>query len=64
MKAFPMTCGTNVLGISSEQEGMDLRDWFAGNAPQFFAQMYLDLNTLAEMNYAYADAMMEARKND
>ena len=62
MKAFPN--GVTVIGES----GMDLRDWFAGQAlTGLLASPDAHLNAgtdkvAAENAYQIADAMMEARK--
>lgn len=61
MKAFP---DPNV----SNQQGMDLRDYFAAKAMQSFVIVYEDsiptgqpMQDMAERAYFYADAMMKAR---
>jgi hypothetical protein len=68
MKAFP-TLKDN--GHITTQDGMDLRDYFAAAALQGLiagcfsgnnAGFTVDGNVYAA--YEYADAMMEARKND
>ena len=65
MKAFPITFQC------SEEEGMDLRDYFAAKAMQGFFSVYADIKVdkgytrkrfIAENAYVMADAMMEARK--
>lgn len=61
--------------ISSDQEGMDLRDYFAAKAMQALLTRYSDqvstgydetskpqLRTLAVNSYAIADVMLVARK--
>ena len=76
MKAFP----TDRLGVikdsrgisinEAQQDGMDLRDYFAGKAMQYFATDALfygddtdeEYILTAKLCYRYADAMMEARK--
>jgi hypothetical protein len=71
MKAFP-TAADN--GHSTNQDGMDLRDYFAAQAmtgAQIWDAVLNGKNSgfigngpkmLAEVAYAIADAMMEARK--
>jgi hypothetical protein len=46
------------------QEGMTLRDWFAGNAMNRMQQEFKEERypVLAEKAYALADAMLKARK--
>ena len=65
MKAFP-TLKDN--GHITTQDGMDLRDWFAGMALQSLTNNIFDpewnVFEQADMAYAIADAMMEARGND
>jgi dihydrodipicolinate reductase len=66
MKAFPLS---NMAGLN--QQGMDLRDYFAAKAMQeFISEMPLvwsentiiDINIATKFAYKIADAMMEARK--
>ena len=66
--AFPLL-GRSVNG---DQEGMTLRDWFAGQALVGVAQEYLHRNgfhgdtlfeNLATHSYRIADAMLAARKD-
>ena len=61
MKAFP-TSRDN--GHSENQDGMDLRDFFAAEAMQ---GLLLDINSMepeqtATLAYLYADAMMKERQ--
>jgi len=68
MKAFPNGIITNVDGlIIGGQQGMDLRDWFAGLAMQGLAMesiAFQGLGVKKGVEYAYeiADAMMEERE--
>ena len=66
MKAFPNGIITNVDGlIIGGQQGMDLRDWFAGQAlPVLIGGT--EMVYVVEAAYKWADAMMEQReiKND
>jgi hypothetical protein len=60
MKAFPLS---NMAGLN--QQGMELRDYFAAAALQGFAadpEVDASANKIALMAYKWADAMMEARK--
>ena len=61
MKAFPTSIDN---GHSQNQDGMDLRDYFAARIMHFLlsADSNLDVWELAIEAYAVADAMMEARK--
>jgi len=67
MKAFP-TAADN--GHSQNQDGMDLRDYFAakamqGNIAASPADTFLDVKVCAKWAYEMADAMLKARdKND
>jgi hypothetical protein len=59
MKAFPDSHMCN-------NDGMDLRDYFAAKAMQGYVSKKLidgfDEDVISEMSYKIADAMMEARK--
>ena len=70
MKAFPRT-----NGVFSDELGMDLRDYFAAKATEVDIETYqwektvgygivagTQIRTREQAKYAYADAMMEARK--
>jgi len=62
MKAFPNPNNT-------QQEGMDLRDWFAGQALMSMLSAVQDItestpSTAARYSYKFADAMMKARSNE
>ena len=70
MKAFPYSHKHPTLGTTSQSEGMDLRDWFAGMALQSVIAHYIDEDIDKENQfgtacacYEYADAMMKAREN-
>lgn len=58
MKAFP----------THKEEGMELRDYFATKAmPSLIKTLENHITTpndVAKLSYQYADAMMEARKNE
>jgi len=54
---------------NAAQDGMSLRDWFAGQALQGYLAAFADASIsfpketkAASMAYAYADAMLAARK--
>ena len=53
--------------VNGHQDGMSLRDWFAGQAliaiPHMGNGMDLDANDVARACYQYADAMLAARGN-
>jgi hypothetical protein len=57
MKAFPLS---NMTGLN--QQGMDLRDYFAAKAMQTILSDGLDPKDTAAFAYEYADAMMKARE--
>jgi hypothetical protein len=63
MKAFPTAIDN---GHSENQDGMDLRDYFAAKAMQGYVSKKLingfDEDIISLMAYKIADAMMEARK--
>lgn len=59
---------TTAMGDVHHQEGMSLRDWFAGQALVAFiaadgAQFFERVNDHAEDAYAQADAMLKARSS-
>lgn len=62
-KAFPIVSGHDVYST-----GMDLRDWFAGQALMGLISAGRDdefmEKGMSEIAYSYADAMMKERKND
>ena len=68
--AFPTEqheCQDNTWNQTYEQ-GMSLRDWFAGHATEDDVQCWMDILyqinksvTREEAKYTYADAMIEAR---
>jgi len=63
MKAYPYMHKHPTSGQTTESEGMDLRDWFAGLAMQ--ALLGYEESTLqndSEVAYKMADAMMKQRK--
>lgn len=62
MKAFP-TAADN--GHSDNQDGMDLRDYFAAKAMQAMLNESIHgVEGVAKWSYQVADAMMKARQND
>jgi hypothetical protein len=58
MKAFPL----KAVNLFDDNEGMDLRDYFAAKAMQAILSDGLDPIDTARFAYAYADAMMKARE--
>ena len=66
MKAYPFSHRHPTTGVTTSSEGMDLRDHFAGLAMQSLIwNQDVDLENksdVAEVAYAYADAMMKARE--
>ena len=66
MKAFPIMYKHPTTGLIVEDQGMDLRDWFAGLAMQALVSVdSIDLSEklFAERAYKQADAMMKARES-
>lgn len=70
MKAFPTPTRADE---NSFDTGMDLRDYFASKAMQSIItdgklgallKHYDYMKKVAEMSYEYADAMIEAKKNE
>ena len=65
MKAFPTLKDS---GHITTQDGMDLRDWFAGMALTSIALHGIEMDDspseIAKTAYVLAEAMMEARKDD
>lgn len=67
--AFPRSAsfppGAGVLSWNDEQDGMTLRDWFAGQAlAGFLSNPTIGVTNppkAANWAYAYADEMLEAR---
>ena len=65
--AFPRA-GVNLYGnIKGSQEGMTLRDYFAGQALVAFIQLAkvsnIDIEQAASVCYKFSDAMIEERDN-
>jgi len=70
MKAFPRADGKFNSAISDEQ-GMDLRDWFAGMAMQGLVIKWAsedeteeDVALTCSAAYTYADWLMKQRENN
>lgn len=62
MKAHPFIHKDPTSGLTRMEEGMDLRDWFAGLAMQGMYHQGSNVRELmAERAYMMADLMMEAR---
>jgi len=65
MKAYPIMYKHPTTGLIVEHEGMDLRDWFAGQVlPELIGGAGMEDITKAA--YKWADAMIKQRevKND
>ena len=64
MKAFPVPSYVNAAGETHDvsNQGMDLRDYFAGMALIGLANMEQDDNVVATLAYNLANAMMKERK--
>jgi hypothetical protein len=66
MKAFPYQHKNPTSGLTTESEGMTLRDYIAIHAMQSLMwDKDLNLDTksdVAEVAYAYADEMLKARE--
>ena len=67
MKAFPTE--HPIAGMMDlKSDGMDLRDYFAAKAMQAILfdikAIQVSMDKTANLAYKFADAMMEARKND
>ncbi len=60
MKAFPL----KAVNKFDDNEGMDLRDYFAAKAMQglLASDVHAPVDSFAEKAYETADAMMKARK--
>jgi hypothetical protein len=66
MKAYPFQHKNPTSGLTTASEGMDLRDWFAGQALQgIYAKGKFPTGIMfdtAKEAYAIADEMMKQRK--
>ena len=65
MKAYPFQHKNPTSGLTTESDGMDLRDWFAGIALQgLLASDVRDtMDSFAIRSYVLADLMMKQRKD-
>jgi hypothetical protein len=62
MKAYPFLHKHPTTGETTLGQGMDLRDYFAGQAlPKLMGTA--PINAAVESAYRWADAMMKAREN-
>jgi len=62
MKAYPIMYKHPTTGLIVEHEGMDLRDWFAGQVlPELIGGAGMEDITKAA--YKWADAMIKTREN-
>ena len=70
MKAFPYQHKNPTSGLTTESEGMTLRDYFAAKAMQGVISNLEDsfgpeeFDGLSKMFYRMADAMLEARNDN
>jgi len=65
MKAYPYMHKHPTSGQTTESEGMDLRDWFAGLAMQAMISepsLTATMDEFAAKAYQMADLMMKQRK--
>ena len=66
MKAYPFIHKHPTTGNTKLEEGMDLRDWFAGLAMQAIIMSIDDKDDMSapitESAYKWADAMLKARE--
>jgi hypothetical protein len=64
MKAYPYMHKHPTSGQTTESEGMDLRDWFAGIVLQglLASDVHSSVETFVKQSYRVADAMMKQRK--
>ena len=69
MKAYPFQHRHPTTGVTTSSEGMDLRDYFAGQAMQATVQAWINRNIyphtdmdVANNAYRIADAMLKARE--
>lgn len=64
MKAYPFIHKDPTSGLTRMEEGMELRDWFAGQALQgLLASDVRDtMDSFAVRSYVLADLMMKQRK--
>jgi hypothetical protein len=62
MKAYPIMYKHPTTGLIVENEGMELRDWFAGQALTKLIGS-ADIDVTVKSAYRWADAMMKAREN-
>ena len=66
MKAYPFSHKHPTLGTTSQSEGMDLRDWFAGQALAGLLanpETKPDSNIIVAAAYRLANEMIEMREN-
>jgi hypothetical protein len=62
MKAYPFIHKDPTSGLTRMEEGMDLRDWFAGLALQgMFALGGNNFEVMAQRAYEAADLMIQQR---
>jgi hypothetical protein len=63
MKAYPFSHRHPTTGVTTSSEGMDLRDYFAGQVLKTFCQnKNLTIEEIVVFSYKMADTMMLARE--
>jgi hypothetical protein len=62
MKAFPHTYKHPTSGLFVEEQGMELRDWFAGQALPACIAKYKTPSVQARYAYLIADELLKARE--
>jgi len=65
MKAYPFQHKNPTSGLTTESDGMDLRDWFAGQAllGLLASDVRDTMDSFAIRSYVLADLMMKQRKD-
>ena len=63
MKAYPFLHKHPTTGETRLDEGMDLRDWFAGQALPKLMGISAEIKDVTEAAYRWADAMIKEREN-
>ena len=63
MKAYPFTHRHPTTGVTTSSEGMDLRDYFAGQAMQglLSSDVVDTMEVFAVTSYQIADLLLKAR---
>jgi hypothetical protein len=63
MKAYPIMYKHPTTGLIVEEQGMELRDWFAGQALTKLIGS-ADIDVTVKSAYLWADAMMKQREGN